>query len=163
MLKFAAGDGRPAFVVSDCGYSDLGDQLAYLLRVEYRLPRFPILALTSLWCKLRAGFFIGDVSPRRAVGRIRAPILFIHGLADDYVLPSMAQELYENAASPVKALHLVPNASHAGSFGADRAGYERQLDEFLSMAAADGKARAAAAEGGAPDGKAASTARGGLR
>jgi len=134
VLEFAAADGRPAFVVSDCAFSDLGDQLAYLLRVEYRLPRVPLLALTSLWCRLRAGFYIRDVSPRRAAARIRAPLLIVHGLADDYVLPEMARELYEHAAAPVKELCLVPGAAHAGSLAADRAAYERRLDEFLAKA-----------------------------
>lgn len=145
VLQFAGEDERPAFVISDCAFSDLGKQLTYLLRVEYRLPRFPLLALTSLWCKLRAGFFIGNVSPRRAAARIRAPLLLIHGLEDDYVLPEMARELHACAAAKVKDLYLVPNAAHAGSYAADRAEYERRLDAFLEKAGCAAPPREASA------------------
>ncbi|HZG57611.1 alpha/beta hydrolase [Paenibacillus sp.] len=129
-LQYAAEDDRPAFVVADCPYSDFREQLAHRLKVEYGLPPFPLLPLTSLWCKLRAGFRIGDASPMRGIAAVRAPILFVHGEADDYVPPAMSAALHARAAAP-KALYLAPGAAHAQSWAQDRDAYERELDAFL--------------------------------
>lgn len=134
VLEYAAGDPRCAFVVVDCPYSDFREQLSYRLREEFRLPRYPLVPLASLWCKLRAGFYLGDASPLRAVPNIRAPIMFVHGLSDDYVRPEMTKALYERASGAKgKRLYLAPNAAHAQSLAADRAAYERELDAFLRM------------------------------
>ncbi|TLS49426.1 alpha/beta fold hydrolase [Paenibacillus antri] len=129
-LQFAAMDRRPAFVVADCPYSDLTEQLAYRLKAEFRLPRFPLLPITSLWCKLRAGFFFREVSPARDGAAIAAPVLLIHGREDDYVPPWMSETVYERLTCP-KSMYLAPGAAHAESWARGRESYERELDAFL--------------------------------
>jgi len=129
-LQYAAIDERPDFIVADCPYSDLTEQLAYRLRVQYGLPRFPLLPMTSLWCKLRAGFYFHEVSPLTDVARVRTPILFAHGEADAFVPKWMSLALYERK-SGAKDLYLAPNAAHAEAWAANRDAYERKLDEFL--------------------------------
>jgi len=129
-LQLAAIDDRLDFVVADCPYSDLAEQLAHRLKADYRLPPFPLLALTSLWCKLRAGFYIRDVSPIRDLAGIRAPVLLIHGDADDFVPMRMSAAMYERFPGS-KSLYLAPGAAHAESWQRHREEYERKVEQFL--------------------------------
>lgn len=145
-LLHAAVDPRPKFVVADCAYSSLWEQLTLRLRAEYRLPRFPVLALTDVICRLRAGFWFGQVSPVRAVSGVDAPVLFIHGQDDNFVPRRMSEALHAAKPGP-KSLYLAPNAGHAGSWVSDKEAYERAVDEFLRRHAL----APAAAEGGGKD------------
>jgi fermentation-respiration switch protein FrsA (DUF1100 family) len=129
-LLYAAMDDRPAFVIADCAYSDLTEQFAYRLKVEYGLPRFPLLTVTSLWCKLRAGFFFHEVSPIRHIDRVRAPILFVHGVEDDYV-PNRNSHAMHKLRTGAKGLYLAPGAAHAESWTLNQEEYEREVDAFL--------------------------------
>ena len=42
---------------------------------------------------------------------VHAPVLFLHGLDDDFVRPEFSKKLYENANDP-KQLVLVPGGTH---------------------------------------------------
>jgi fermentation-respiration switch protein FrsA (DUF1100 family) len=129
-LQHAKIDDRASFYVVDCPYSDLNEQLAYRLKVQYGLPRFPLIPLTSLWCKLRAGFRFRDVSPIVDVAEVRAPVLFIHGEQDRFVPTEMSIALHKAKQGP-KALYVAPNAAHAESWAKNRAEYEGKLEDFL--------------------------------
>ncbi|MCI3927160.1 alpha/beta hydrolase [Paenibacillus sp. TRM 82003] len=131
-LLYAAIDDRPAFVVADCPYSDLAEQMAYRLKVQYRLPKFPLLMITSLWCKLRAGFYFHEVSPIEEIDRVKAPVLFIHGQKDAYV-PNRMTEAMHARRKGAKELYLAPNAAHAEAWAKNREEYERMLDSFLRL------------------------------
>jgi alpha-beta hydrolase superfamily lysophospholipase len=50
--------------------------------------------------------------PVSLVEKIRAPIAFIHGARDRFILPKAAAELYERAAEP-RRLEIVPGMGHA--------------------------------------------------
>lgn len=123
--------GETAFVVSDCAFSDLSALLAYHLRADFGLPPFPLLGLASLVTRLRAGFFFGQVRPVRGLTAARAPILFVHGEADDFTPTEMARRLHDAYEGP-KALYIAPGAGHGDSFWSNPAEYDRQVGAFLS-------------------------------
>lgn len=58
-------------------------------------------------------------------------VLFIHGLADDYVAPENSVLLYERAGEP-KELWLVPKAKHVESFDTQPEEYARRVSEFFA-------------------------------
>jgi fermentation-respiration switch protein FrsA (DUF1100 family) len=60
----------------------------------------------------------------------RRPLLMIHGEADTYIKPSMAEALYERAAGP-KEFWLVDGAKHNGALALAGADYERRVLEFF--------------------------------
>ncbi|WP_274361808.1 alpha/beta hydrolase [Paenibacillus thermotolerans] len=130
-LQHAAIDDRVAFYVADCPYSDLKEQLAFRLKEQFKLPKFPLLQLTSLWCRIRSGFFFHQVSPIRDVARSRAPILYVHGDKDDFVPSRMTLELHKATAGP-KELYLAEEAGHAEAYLRHKDDYERVLDRFLA-------------------------------
>ncbi|MEN4010612.1 MAG: alpha/beta fold hydrolase [Bellilinea sp.] len=130
-LLHATLDPRPAFVIADCAYADLKEQLALRLRRDYRLPSFPLLPLASLICRLQAGFWFGQVAPLRAVAALQMPVLFIHGQSDGYTPPQASRRLYDAKTRGLRRLYLAPNADHAESYWHNRAEYARQVEDFL--------------------------------
>lgn len=134
VLLHAAIDPRPSFVVADCPFSDLRRLLAYHLALDYHLPAFPLLGLSSAMAfLLSGGMSFGAVSPLKEVTAIEAPVFFIHGDADRYIEPYMSREMHEArlAAGLRSRLYLAPGAEHAGSWAIDRAEYDRQVTSFL--------------------------------
>jgi len=123
-----------AFVIADCGFSDLLSLLAFRLKADYRLPAFPFLALARLLTRLRLGYDWRAVSPRREIeeagGLPGLPLLIFHGEADDYVPPVMARELASVKREPVE-LVLVPGAGHAMSWETDREAYAERVRAFI--------------------------------
>ncbi|HRY72499.1 MAG TPA: alpha/beta fold hydrolase [Spirochaetia bacterium] len=144
-IQEAAIDPRVAFVVADCPFSDLRSLLAHRLRVEFGLPAFPFLGLAESAARLLAGGFrFREVSPACAAAVFRAPLLLVHGLADDYIPSSMAREIAvarEAAGLPV-GLVLVPGAAHAKSWETCPEAYERAVAEFLGGLRVPGPAEA---------------------
>lgn len=125
---------KPDFVVSDCPFADMTDEIAYAARLVTHLPKFPVVYAASLICRLRAGFFFSEVSPIRdlgsADGLIDTPVLFIHGTKDEFIPPENSLRLYE-AKRGAKKRWLCEGAVHARSIVKDNAGYRRALNEFL--------------------------------
>jgi fermentation-respiration switch protein FrsA (DUF1100 family) len=138
-LQHAAIDRRTAFYIVDCPYSDLTEQLKFRLKVEYRLPSFPLIPLTSLLCWLRGGLRFGKVSPIRDLQGVTAPILFVHGQSDLYIPKEMTIDMYRAKQGP-KKLYLAPGADHAQSYNTNREEYDRVVGEFLSEVEAGAEA-----------------------
>lgn len=118
------------FIVGDCGYSSVKAILNYQLKKKYHLPAFPILNITSLVCKLKAGYFIGEASAITQVRKSHTPILFIHGTEDKFVPLYMAKELYEAAICP-KDLLLVEGAVHAEAYYVDKDAYKSKIKNYI--------------------------------
>ncbi|MFP4343139.1 MAG: alpha/beta hydrolase [Anaerolineales bacterium] len=133
VLQHAAIDPRPDFVVADCAFSTLEQELRVRLWEDYHLPPFPILPVANLLIRLRAGFSLAEVSPLQAVAHLETPVLFIHGKEDAYVPTRMSIDLY-NAKPGAKALYLVPGARHARAQATDPEAYDREIGAFLERA-----------------------------
>jgi uncharacterized protein len=64
------------------------------------------------------------------VPELQTPVLFIHGLADTTVPPSMSQTLYAAAPDP-KKLYLVPEAGHNNVAEMAGAEYQQTVQSFM--------------------------------
>lgn len=96
-VSMVSGEDLPSNVkaiVADCGYTSVWDEFAYQLDDLFSLPEFPILNVSSLVAKVRAGYFLGEASTLKQVAKSKTPILFIHGDEDDFVPYYMMEELY---------------------------------------------------------------------
>lgn len=107
-------------IVADCAYTSVKAQLSYQLRRMYRLPSFPFVQSASLITRLKAGYGFGEASALKQVRKAKAPILFIHGDADNFVPFAMMNELYEACQSPKRLI--VPQAGHGLSYDTDKEG-----------------------------------------
>jgi len=130
ILQYGGMEDTADFYIADCPYSSFWEQLLYRLRVEFRLPSFPLMDLVRLMIRLRAGFDLKAVRPIDGVRHIEKPVLFIHGLDDDYILPAMSQAMYDAKKGP-KAIYLVPGAPHARSLAADYEKYHEVAAGFI--------------------------------
>lgn len=118
------------FYIADCPFSDFYEQLSYRLKVEFKLPKWPMLPLANMILKLRDGYKVHDVSPLQCVKHIKSPVLFIHSKDDDYILCKMTEELYDHKAGP-KQLFIAERGVHAMSYAENKEAYERAVDSFL--------------------------------
>lgn len=118
------------FYIADCPFSDFNEQVAYLLKKDFKIPPKLLLPIADIILRLRDKYSIRHVSPISVIENIKHPILFIHSQQDDFILPTMSRELYEQTKGP-KMLYLAANGRHAQSFNENRADYERVIDEFL--------------------------------
>ena len=66
------------------------------------------------------------------IGRVRMPVLIVHGDADRYVPTRFSEALYAAAAAP-KHLLLVRNGSHNNSLTVGGADYRRVLVDFFGI------------------------------
>jgi len=118
------------FYIADCPFSDFKEQLAYLIKKDFKLIPELLLPVGDALLRLRDKYSIRNVSPISVIENIKHPVLFIHSRKDDFILPSMSKDLFEHKKGP-KMLYIAENGRHAQSFNENRADYERVIDEFL--------------------------------
>ena len=135
-VELTSGEKLPQNVkgfIADCGYSNLADELSYLLNNEFHLRKEPYLKLASLINKFKLGFYINKVSPMDQLKKNKKPILFIHGEKDVYVPTYMGRINYENNLGKNKKLWIVPYAVHAESFWINQYEYKKHVYDFLKL------------------------------
>lgn len=133
-VSMVSGEDLPSNVkaiVADCGYTSVWDEFAYQLDDLFSLPQFPILNVSSLVSKVRAGYFLGTASSLKQVEKSKTPILFIHGDKDDFVPYYMMEELY-NATSSEKEMLTIKDAGHAKSSEVDPETYWTTVYNFTN-------------------------------
>lgn len=118
------------FYIADCPFSDFRNQFAYRLKKEAKIPPGLFLPIADAFLRLRDRYSLNGLSPISVIDKIKHPILFIHSRKDDYILPSMTEELFAKTRAP-KMLFLAENGLHAQSFNENRDDYEKVIDEFF--------------------------------
>lgn len=117
-------------IVSDCGFTSAKEVFTHVLHSMYHLPAFPMIQISSLVNRKKAGYGLDDCNAAREVQKAEVPILLIHGDADTFVPCSMCEKIYENCASKKQKL-IVKGAAHAESYYKDTEAYEQALNEFI--------------------------------
>lgn len=133
VLQYAKISKHVKFIIADCAYSNLNELLTYHIKNDFHIPAVPIIPMTSLMAKLRAGFRFKDVSPIDDIRDVDIPIMFAHGKADKFVPFYMSEKMYE-AKKGMKKFHVTENAEHACSIEVDRESYEKAVMEFVEEA-----------------------------
>ncbi|AMQ07146.1 MULTISPECIES: alpha/beta hydrolase [Sporosarcina] len=118
------------FHIVDCPFSDFSEQILHILRTNTPIRSSMALRVANVFLKMRDGYTLNLVSPREVVRNITKPVLFIHSLEDDFILPYMTEELYE-AKQGDKMLKLFKKGAHAKSFNDNPVQYEKTVQEFL--------------------------------
>ncbi|PWW20498.1 hypothetical protein DFO73_11574 [Cytobacillus oceanisediminis] len=137
-VLMASGEDLPPEVkgiIADSGYTTVHEELAHQLKHIYHLPSFPLMQVTSVFAKLRAGYSFNEASAIEQVKNNELPLFIIHGDQDDLVPKDMAYELYEEAGGE-KELWMVPGAGHTDGYTVAKQEYQERLKEFLDSALA---------------------------
>lgn len=125
------------FYISDCTYASIWDQLVYRMWVEYHLPAFPLMYISSLTCYLRCGFRMKETSPEKAAPHIGNPVLFFHGADDRYIPPAASQRVYDAKTTGMREIVLIEGARHATAQPTAPDQYRRSVVDFLDRAVPD--------------------------
>jgi uncharacterized protein len=144
VLQYAPQDPGVGAIVADCPFSSAAAELDHLL-ARSRLPAFlraAMLATVDCLCRRIDSFSLREASPAQACLRAGPPILFIHGLDDDYVphamSESMASRRREALPDARTELLLVPGAIHAKAHSVLGASYEGSVLAFVDSALGQG-------------------------
>ena len=140
-VLMAAGRELPENVIgvlADCGFTSARDIIREVIRTMKLPPRLAY-PFVKLGARIFGGFDLEADSALEAASRIRVPVIFFHGEADDFVPCRMSRENYE-ACTARKALVTVPGAAHGLAFPVDPEGYLKALGDFFGPEASAGKA-----------------------
>lgn len=131
-VMMASGDHLPQVVgyIEDCGYTSVWDIFASELDKRFSIPTFPVLDISNLIAKIKAGYDFKEASSVNQVKKAKQPMLFIHGSKDDFVPVDMVYEVYD-ACSSVKELYIVDDAGHAQAKDYDVEDYWNHVFTFI--------------------------------
>ncbi len=116
--------------IEDCGYSSVEEQLSYEIKKIFKLGKFPIIYISSIICKIKAGYFFKEASCISQLKKSTLPILFIHGSNDSFVPTYMVYRLFDSYEGK-KDILVVENATHAKSMYVDGKKYWNKVFKFL--------------------------------
>lgn len=119
------------YITADCGFTSPRRIFTDVLKKWYHLPPFPILNIANIICQYKAGFTINEFSTVETVKKLKVPVTFIHGGADDFVLPQNSVDNYEACGSK-KELIIVEGAGHGVSYIKDTKKVDEALEYIFS-------------------------------
>ena len=126
-------------VIADCSYTTPGAICRRTLKRWFKLPPFPVYYAAKLFVRLRAGYNLDGVSTVDAIRKMLRenpiPVLFAHGLKDDFVPPEMSRAgyaVFENTA--LGEIFLVEEADHGLAYVRNKTGYTEALLRLFEKA-----------------------------
>lgn len=133
-VSMTSGEELPSnikAIIADCGYTSVWNEFSYQLDSLFSLPEFPVMNVSSLVSKIRAGYSLKEASAIEQVKKSKTPILYIHGDKDDFVPTYMVDELYNATTSPKEKL-IIKGAGHALSSSVDPYNYWNTVFNFIN-------------------------------
>ena len=132
-VMMTAGEVLPSnvkLVIEDCGYTDVMDEMNFMIRHKYKLPPFPIVPVASVLSRFRAGYTFTRASAVNQIRRCRIPVLFMHAEQDNVVPYPMVFKLFA-AANCEKKLVTFPGAGHCQCAETDPELYWGSIRKFI--------------------------------
>lgn len=130
---FTSGESLPNNVVgiiSDCAFDNVERQFKHILK-KFSFLRRVLLKHLKSYAKRLYDFDIAQADVNKAVKKTKVPILYIHGLADDYVPAENLTNLYNSTSENLRDKFFVEGAGHAMSYPVAGLEYERKLESFF--------------------------------
>lgn len=134
LVLMTSGESLPKEVkgiIADSSYTSVADELSYQMKHLYNLPSFPMIPITSVITKIRAGYTFEEASALEQVKKNKKPLWIIHGEADELVPTEMAKSLYA-AANGEKELWIVPQAGHTKAYSLVTKEFQFRLTKFVN-------------------------------
>lgn len=122
---------RLNYITADCGYTSPRRIFTDVFKQWYHLPPFPILNLANIICQKLAKFSFDEFCTLDAVKNLKAPVTFLHGEADDFVIPQNSRDAYE-ACTVEKQIITVEGAEHGLAYIKDREKVETELSRIFN-------------------------------
>lgn len=119
------------YITADCGYTSPRRIFTDVFKQWYHLPTFPIMNLANIICQKTAKFSFDEFTTLNAVKNLKAPITFIHGEADDFVIPQNSRDNFD-ACTSEKQIITVEGAEHGLAYIKDREKVEKELSRIFN-------------------------------
>ena len=117
-------------IVADSGFTSPIDIIKKVGREKFNIDATIVMPIFDLYCRIFGGFKIRGISAVNAVKNTKIPILYFHGLRDNFVPCEMCRENYDATAS-VKEIHLIEGADHGLGYFFDTEGVEGAVKRFI--------------------------------
>lgn len=118
-------------VIADCGYTSPAAICEKVLKVDLRLPRFPVYYGSSIFARIIAKFSFNEASSTEALRSSPLPSLIYHGDGDKFVPHEMGLEICDAAGEKCRFV-TVTGAGHGRAYVSDKDLYMREFSEFVS-------------------------------
>lgn len=131
-VMLAGGEELPPNVVgilADCGFNSAKDIIQKVIK-DMGLPPKLAWPFVKLAARIYGHFDLEANTAEEAMKRCKVPVIFFHGLDDDFVPSWMSERCYEACAAR-KKLVLVPGAGHGLSYPKDAPAYLDALRDFF--------------------------------
>lgn len=131
-VLLAAGRKLPPNVIgilADCGFHSAKDVILHVAG-SMHLPAKLLYPFVKLGAKVYGHFDLNEITAVEAVKKCEVPVIFFHGMEDDYVPSYMSQINYEACASR-KKLVMIPGAGHGLSFPVAPDRYVAEMKSFF--------------------------------
>ena len=131
VLMTAGGELPPQikYVLADCGYTSPKEIITKVM-VDLKLPPAIMYPIASLGARLFGHFNLNEYSPMEAMKTCTKPVVFAHGVTDDFVPYDMSVRLCEACKGRYKKLVTIPGAGHGLAFPVAREDYVEALRQF---------------------------------
>ena len=116
------------FVVADCGFSEITSVMQAGLR-QMHIPGC-MVHVASVCAKIMYGYYYHEMRPIDSLKDNELPIMFVHGEADDFILPQHSINMQKETKG-YSELHLIKDATHAASVLFAPEEYQKLLKAFL--------------------------------
>ncbi len=117
-------------VISDCAFANASNQIDHILK-KYKLSLKILKKHLYSYAKRLYGLDVMQIDATRCVKDTKVPILFIHGLADEFVLPENLEVLYNSTPQNLRDKYLVEEAEHIMSYPVAGVLYEKKISDFI--------------------------------
>lgn len=131
-VLMAAGHKLPKNVIgvlADCGFNSAKDIMFSVIK-GMGLPPAICYPFVKLGARIFGGFNLEAYSAQEAMKHCEVPVIFFHGLDDDFVPFWMSQKCYD-ACTAKKELVLIPGAGHGLSYPVAPDRYLSAVREFF--------------------------------
>jgi hypothetical protein len=131
-IQAAAIELRIKAVVAEAPFTDLRTiTVDYQKRLTF-LPWHFLRNIALIRSQKYAKFKAYDVSPYNDIKAVKVPLLFIHGMGDQYVRPDYSRTLFERANQP-KDILLIKGAAHVNQWEVAGPIYENRIVGFFEQ------------------------------
>ena len=102
-------------VVADCGFTSPAEIISLVAKRNFNIESVLLMRILDLMCRITANFSLYEMSTEQILQNSNVPILFIHGLEDNFVPFEMSVRSHA-AATADKEIYLIEKATHGCSF-----------------------------------------------
>ncbi len=117
-------------IIADSGFVSASREVIYVINHYFHIPGVLFIIGINLFCNIFGGFDLRKTNTFDNLSKINIPILFIHGLDDDFVPPKNSLMNY-NVYGGEKDLFLVENANHGMGYLVDQEEYLKRIKKII--------------------------------